>query len=95
MSGRYFTLAEYCYHTISHVFKANCNHNWSSDGQRYMYGIRHLYGREGRMVDYQPHSCQTLQKQVLSTKQEGGCPFRYSITKFKDTIHSIRNFVYL
>lgn len=58
------------------VFKANCSHNWSSDGQRYMYGIRHLYGQEGRMVDYQPHSCHSLQKQVLGTTQEGGCPFK-------------------
>ena len=68
------SMCVYCIYSC--MFKANCSHSWASDGQRYMYSVRHLYGKEGSMVDYQPHSCHSLQKQVLGAKQEGGCPFK-------------------
>ena len=80
----YGSMAVACMHTHTHTAYTHypllqaggCSHNWSSDKQRYTYSIRHLYGKEGRMVNYSAHSCQTLQNQVINPTHEGGCPFK-------------------
>lgn len=41
---------------------AGCCHTWKgTDGHRYTYGIRHLYGMEGGRKNYTSHTCSALQ----------------------------------
>jgi DNA primase large subunit len=40
---------------------SRCSHSWQSDGRRYTYSIRHLYGLEGGRRNYKSHCCQALQ----------------------------------
>ena len=40
---------------------SSCNHSWQSDGRRYTYSIRHLYGLEGARRNYRSYCCDTLQ----------------------------------
>ncbi|XP_070187199.1 uncharacterized protein [Littorina saxatilis] len=54
-----------------------CSHNWQTDGRRYTYSIRHLYGLEGARRNYRGHSCESLQQRLLGCGEEGGCPFSH------------------
>ncbi|XP_077997872.1 uncharacterized protein LOC144450988 [Glandiceps talaboti] len=64
-----------------------CTHNWSTDGKRYMYSIRHLYGMEGSQTNYRAHSCHSIQGHLLGPGEEGGCPFKHF-----DRVHLEREF---
>ncbi|XP_005110673.2 uncharacterized protein LOC101853980 [Aplysia californica] len=52
-----------------------CHHSWHGNERRYIYNIRHLYGLEGRRVDYCGHSCPTIQARSGGCVGSGGCPF--------------------
>lgn len=67
-----FWRAEYCQTPSgSH----NCCHHWEKDEKKYLYGIRHMYGLEGRRKSYTSVSCQRIQSLDTSCT-EGGCPFK-------------------
>lgn len=53
----------------------NCCHYWEKDEKKYLYGIRHMYGLEGRRKSYTSVSCQRIQNSDMSCN-EGGCPFK-------------------
>lgn len=53
----------------------NCCHHWDKDEKKYLYGIRHMYGLEGRRKSYTSVSCQRIQSSDTSCN-EGGCPFK-------------------
>lgn len=53
----------------------NCCHQWERDEKKYLYGIRHMYGLEGRRKSYTSVSCQRIQSSDTSCN-EGGCPFK-------------------
>lgn len=53
----------------------NCCHHWEKDEKKYLYGIRHMYGLEGRRKSYTSVSCQRIQGSDTSCS-EGGCPFK-------------------
>lgn len=53
----------------------NCCHHWNTDEKKYSYGIRHMYGLEGRRKSYTSVSCQRIQSSDTSC-DEGGCPFK-------------------
>ncbi|KAL8618804.1 hypothetical protein ACOMHN_000232 [Nucella lapillus] len=57
--------------------RTSCTHSWQSDGRRYTYSIRHLYGLEGARQSYQGHCCQSLQQRAVGCGEEGGCPFSH------------------
>jgi len=42
-----------------------CQHSWHKDNKRYIYGLRHLYGQEGRRADYQSFTCRHIQVHIL------------------------------
>lgn len=56
---------------------STCMHSWSKDRNRYIYSIRHLYGKEGSCNNYRGHSCQNLQSSNMTASEEGGCPFAH------------------
>ena len=46
--------------------------------KNYQYGINHMYGKEGRKVDYTPKSCTNVIANSSSAEGEHhGCPFAY------------------
>lgn len=53
----------------------NCSHHWEKDEKKYLYGIRHMYGLEGRRKNYTSVNCQRIQSSDGSCN-EGGCPFK-------------------
>ena len=53
--------------TYSHPCSSHssCQHTWEgTDASRYIYSIRHMYGLEGRKINYSSHSCSTLQVRI-------------------------------
>lgn len=44
-----------------HSSCSRCTHSWQKNERKYIYGIRHLYGFEGSMKNYQTRSCSFLQ----------------------------------
>jgi DNA primase large subunit len=42
----------------------------------YAYGIRHAYGKEGKRVNYTPHSCGQCISADPSGRDDHGCPFK-------------------
>ncbi|XP_039750962.1 DNA primase large subunit-like [Pararge aegeria] len=55
--------------------KSACCHNWAKDEKKFVYGIRHMYGLEGRRKEYSCRSCHQIQNSD-TTYSEGGCPFK-------------------
>lgn len=53
---------------------ATCSHTWQENTSRLTYSVRHMYGQEGRRVDYTAHGCAQVQGNGL-------CPF--TTGKFK------------
>ncbi|XP_065175230.1 uncharacterized protein LOC135805155 [Sycon ciliatum] len=60
-----------------HGKTTGCTHSWHTDGRRYTYNIRHLYGLEGSRRNYSCFSCQHMIEESGSASGAGGCPFRY------------------
>ncbi|CAL4071455.1 unnamed protein product, partial [Meganyctiphanes norvegica] len=53
-----------------------CQHTWEGqDGNRFTYGIRHIYGLEGKKISYTSHSCSALQEMSPQPTDCGGCPY--------------------
>ncbi|XP_037287586.2 uncharacterized protein LOC119180581 isoform X1 [Rhipicephalus microplus] len=48
--------------------QATCSHTWQANTSRLTYSVRHMYGQEGRRVDYTAHGCAQVQ-------DNGLCPF--------------------
>lgn len=47
---------------------ARCTHTWQAHTSRLTYSVRHMYGQEGRRIDYTAHGCAQVQGHGL-------CPF--------------------
>ncbi|KAL1437999.1 hypothetical protein MTO96_048456 [Rhipicephalus appendiculatus] len=47
---------------------ATCSHTWQANTSRLTYSVRHMYGQEGRRVNYTAHGCTQVQDNSL-------CPF--------------------
>ncbi|KAH7935990.1 hypothetical protein HPB52_016245 [Rhipicephalus sanguineus] len=47
---------------------ATCSHTWQANTSRLTYSVRHMYGQEGRRIDYTAHGCAQVQGNSL-------CPF--------------------
>lgn len=47
---------------------AKCTHSWQAHTSRLTYSVRHMYGQEGRRIDYTAHRCAQVQGHQL-------CPF--------------------
>ncbi|XP_053292996.1 DNA primase large subunit [Pleuronectes platessa] len=47
--------------------------------KQYAYGIRHMFGKEGKRADYTPYSCmKVILSNLPSQGDHHGCPFRHS-----------------
>ncbi|KAG1675409.1 hypothetical protein FOA52_012328 [Chlamydomonas sp. UWO 241] len=44
--------------------------------KEYAYGIRHNYGKEGKMADYTAHNCVTIIRMAGGPDDHHGCPYR-------------------
>ena len=45
--------------------------------KHYAYNIRHMFGKEGKLADYKPWSCNKVINQVTpGTGESHGCPFK-------------------
>lgn len=64
--------AEY---TKPHDCTSVCTHNWQTDIKKFTYSIRHIYGLEGGMKNYESPSCKDMAKNAPGPSYEGGCPF--------------------
>ncbi|XP_060519221.1 uncharacterized protein LOC132697684 isoform X2 [Cylas formicarius] len=56
---------------------SSCAHSWQGNEERYIYGIRHMYGLEGSRRSYSVKSCQQIEELTLGANEEGGCPFKH------------------
>mmetsp|Transcript_6223 Transcript_6223/g.22457 ORF Transcript_6223/g.22457 Transcript_6223/m.22457 type:complete len:523 (+) Transcript_6223:4898-6466(+) len=54
----------------------------------YAYGIRHSYGKEGKRVNYTPHSCGQCIASDPGVKDDHGCPFK-TLTANKDNAEGV------
>jgi DNA primase large subunit len=51
----------------------NCDHKWSN---KFIYSIRHSYGLEGKMINYEAHSCSKLKENQNSINDDNiNCPY--------------------
>lgn len=44
---------------------SKCRCSWQKDEKRFIYSIRHMYGLEGRRVNYKTHGCNYLQVRFI------------------------------
>jgi DNA primase large subunit len=56
--------------------------------KEYAYGIRHSYGKEGKRVNYTPHSCGQCIASDPGVKDDHGCPFK-TLTANKDNAEGV------
>lgn len=68
-----------------------CQHTWEGkDGVRFIYGIRHIYGLEGKKISYTSHSCSALQEMSPQPTESGGCPYTsYDAVKLRKLLHEV------
>ncbi|CAH0385712.1 unnamed protein product [Bemisia tabaci] len=55
--------------------ESTCTHSWQKSSNKYIYGIKHLYGVVGGCKKYSSPTCRKMQKELLAARSEGGCPF--------------------
>lgn len=46
-------------------------------GKQYAYGIRHIYGKEGKQTNYTPLGCSKIISSAVNSGEHHGCPFRH------------------
>ncbi|KAF6714468.1 DNA primase large subunit [Oryzias melastigma] len=74
-----FTLTLLLCRSHPHVWLLFCSFSSPQFDKAYAYGIRHMYGKEGKRADYTPYSCmKVILSNPPSQGDHHGCPFRHS-----------------
>lgn len=56
--------------------------------KQYAYGIKHSYGKVGRMLSYSAHSCVKIITENVGPGEQHGCPFKHWDAAFlKQKLH--------
>jgi DNA primase large subunit len=59
------------------LFKCNLYHYTPEKFEKeYAYAVRHAYGKEGKRVDYTPHTCMKCISSNPGAGEHHGCPYK-------------------